>query len=394
LFIEAILAMIKKILIVGAGFSGAVCARQIANNTDSKILIIDKRNHIAGNCYTSEDAETGITEHIYGPHIFHTNNEKVWDYVNKYAKFNNFINRVKSSSRTGIYSMPINLHTINQFYDKKFSPEEACHFIKSISNKEIIEPKNFEEQALKFVGEDLYYEFFYGYTKKQWGVEPSVLPASILKRLPLRFDYNDNYYNSLYQGIPLNGYTELVNNILNHESIEVNLGKAFKKSMINSFDLVIYTGAIDSFFDFKYGRLGYRTVFWKKEYHDGDYQGCAVMNYPDEKIEYTRIHEHKHFAPEKKFEKTFICKEFSKETGKLDEPFYPKRLPSDMNIFNKYKNEALDKSANKKVGFIGRLATYRYMDMHNIIDEAISFGDKISKSIIENKDFPVFPEGV
>lgn len=386
--------MRKKILIVGAGFSGAVCARQIAENTESEIVIIDKRSHIAGNCYTSEDEKTGIMEHVYGPHIFHTSNENVWNYVNKYAKFNNFTNRVKSSSETGVYSMPINLHTINQFYGKKFSPKEAFDFTNSISEKSISDPGNFEEQALKFVGKDLYYEFFYGYTKKQWGVEPSTLPASILKRLPLRFNYNDNYYDSLYQGIPVGGYTGLIGNILKHQSIDTRLGSSFEKSMLNDFDLVIYTGAIDSFFDFKYGRLGYRTVFWEKEYHDGDYQGCAVLNFPEEKISYTRIHEHKHFTPEKSFQKTFICKEFSKETEKLDEPFYPKRLPSDMKIFNKYKEEALNRKENKNVCFLGRLATYRYLDMHNIIDEAISLGGEVSRSIVENRDFPVFPSGV
>jgi UDP-galactopyranose mutase len=381
----------KNILIVGAGFSGAVCAREIAENTSCKIQLIDKRSHVAGNCFTSKDDPTGIIEHIYGPHIFHTSNKKVWDYINKYGGFNNFINRVKSSSSRGIYSMPINLHTINQFFSKKFNPTEAQEYINKISDKSIKDPQNFEEQALKFIGKDLYFEFFYGYTKKQWGVEPSALPASILKRLPVRFNYNDNYYNSVYQGIPVGGYTQIIKNILNHKSINVSLNTSFCKDDIKNFDHVVYTGPIDAFFDFQFGKLGYRTVFWERQILNGDFQGNAVINYPETSANYTRVHEHKHFTPENSFDKTIIYTEYSKETGFNDEPFYPKRLSSDMEIFEKYKLAALNLDLNKNVSFLGRLGTYRYMDMHNVIEEAMSFSSEFIKKINTKQSIPVFP---
>jgi UDP-galactopyranose mutase len=381
----------KNILIVGAGFSGAVCAREIAENSDYKIEVIDKRNHIAGNCFTSKDDETGIMEHIYGPHIFHTSNKKVWDYINKYGEFNNFVNRVKSSSSRGIYSMPINLHTINQFFSKKFNPTEAQEYVNKISDKSIKDPQNFEEQALKFIGKDLYFEFFYGYTKKQWGVEPSTLPASILKRLPVRFNYNDNYYNSIYQGIPVGGYTQIIKNILNHKSINVSLNTSFCKDDIKNFDHVIYTGPIDAFFDFQFGRLGYRTVFWERQMLNGDFQGNAVINYPETSTNYTRVHEHKHFTPENSFDKTIIYTEYSKETEFNDEPFYPKRLSSDMEIFEKYKSAALNLDLNNNVSFLGRLGTYRYMDMHNVIEEAMGFSSEFIKKINRKESVPIFP---
>jgi UDP-galactopyranose mutase len=381
----------KNILIVGAGFSGAVCAREIAENSDYEIEVIDKRNHIAGNCFTSKNDETGIMEHIYGPHIFHTSNKKVWEYINKYGEFNNFVNRVKSSSSRGIYSMPINLHTINQFFSKKFNPTEAQEYVNKISDKSIKDPQNFEEQALKFIGKDLYFEFFYGYTKKQWGVEPSALPASILKRLPVRFNYNDNYYNSVYQGIPVGGYTQIIKNILNHKSINVSLNTSFCKDDIKNFDYVIYTGPIDAFFDFQFGKLGYRTVFWERQILNGDFQGNAVINYPETSTNYTRVHEHKHFTPENSFDKTIIYTEYSKETGFDDEPFYPKRLSSDMEIFEKYKLAALNLDLNKNVSFLGRLGTYRYMDMHNVIGEAMSFSSEFIKKINTKEGVSVFP---
>jgi UDP-galactopyranose mutase len=381
----------KNILIVGAGFSGAVCAREIAENSDYEIEVIDKRNHIAGNCFTSKDDETGIMEHIYGPHIFHTSNKKVWDYINKYGEFNNFVNRVKSSSSRGIYSMPINLHTINQFFSKKFNPTEAQEYVNKISDKSIKDPQNFEEQALKFIGKDLYFEFFYGYTKKQWGVEPSTLPASILKRLPVRFNYNDNYYNSIYQGIPVGGYTQIIKNILNHKSINVSLNTSFCKDDIKNFDHVIYTGPIDAFFDFQFGRLGYRTVFWERQMLNGDFQGNAVINYPETSTNYTRAHEHKHFTPENSFEKTIIYTEYSKETEFNDEPFYPKRLSSDMEIFEKYKSAALNLDLNNNVSFLGRLGTYRYMDMHNVIEEAVNFSSEFINKINRKENTPIFP---
>lgn len=217
----------KPFLIVGAGFSGAVLARELANYTDRPIVVIDQRSHIAGNSHTARDVDTGIMVHEYGPHIFNTNSETVWHYVNVYGEFMPYTNRVKAKNRRGIFSLPINLHTINQFFNKTFSPVEAQQFIQSLGDPNIDDPRNFEEQALKFLGRELYETFFYGYTKKQWGCEPTELPASTLKRLPVRFNYNDNYYHSKYQGIPRHGFTDLIQQILRHPQISLNLNTPY-----------------------------------------------------------------------------------------------------------------------------------------------------------------------
>jgi UDP-galactopyranose mutase len=378
----------KKYLIVGAGFSGAVIARQIALNTNGKIVLIDQRSHIAGNCHTERDFETNVMEHVYGPHIFNTSNKIVWDYVRMFGEFMPFTNRVKASTSRGIFSLPINLYTINQFYGVKLNPNEAMEFIASKADTSIKEPKNFEEQALKFIGRELYEAFFYGYTKKQWGCEPTDLPASILKRLPVRFNYDDNYYNTTYQGIPREGYTEIIRRILDHTSIEVRLNTAWSPEMADDFDHVIFTGPIDEFYGHRFGRLGYRTVFWNKETHNGDFQGNAVINYTEQSIPHTRIHEHKHFAPWESHHKTTVFTEFSKETGASDIPYYPKRLTCDKEILNLYRNHALQET---KISFLGRLATYRYMDMHHVIGEALEFAEIWLSKQAAGERLPVFP---
>jgi UDP-galactopyranose mutase len=268
-----------------------------------------------------------------------------------------------------VYSLPINLHTINQFFNKSLSPLAAKKFIESLGDNSIIEPANFEEQAIKMIGYDLYKAFFYSYTKKQWGCEPNELPASILKRLPVRFNYNDNYYANPLQGIPEDGYTSIFTKMLNHPRIEVRLNTKFDHSYpLDQYDHIFYTGPIDAFFNYKYGRLSYRTVFFEKFFASGDYQGNAVINFSDEDIPYTRVHEHKHFTPWENHEKTIYFKEFSKETGENDIPFYPKRLPSDLKKLELYQSEVI---ALKRFTFLGRLATYRYMDMHHVIGEAL-----------------------
>lgn len=370
----------KKILIVGAGFSGSVVAERLAANIDCEITILEERGHVGGNCYTEVDESTGIIVHKYGPHIFNTNNEKVWDYINQFTKMIPFINRVKSVVNGQVYSMPINLHTINQFFQKTMSPKEAKSFIDSKGDFEIASPTNFEEQALKFIGEELYMAFFYGYTKKQWGCEPAELPASILKRLPVRFDYNDNYYTSKFQGIPENGYTEIFDKMLQDSKIDVKLNTKFDKDTdIELFDYVVYTGPIDAYFDYRFGRLGYRTVYFEKSYDTEDFQGNAVINYPDSKIPYTRIHEHKHFMPWKSYEKTVYFKEFSKETESDDVPYYPKRLAKDIDMLQLYEEEA--KKISNKVIFLGRLANYQYKDMHHIIADALDCSESLINKI-------------
>ena len=245
--------MKQKYLIIGAGFSGAVLANQLSQNVDCTIEIWDERDHVGGNCHTQRDVETGVMVHQYGPHIFNTDKKEIWDFVNSFTEFKPFVNRVKANYKDKIYSLPINLHTINQFFDKSFSPEEAKEFITSQADKTIDEPGSFEEQALKFIGKDLYKAFFYGYTKKQWGCEPSALPASILKRLPVRFNYDDNYYNNIYQGIPVNGYTELINKLIANEKISVTLNKkfSFTADLLAAYDHIFYTGPIDALFNFK-----------------------------------------------------------------------------------------------------------------------------------------------
>jgi UDP-galactopyranose mutase len=350
----------------------------------------DERDHVAGNCHTKRDAGTNVMVHEYGPHIFNTDKKEIWDFVNSIVEFKPFINRVKANYKGNIYSLPVNLHTINQFFNKSFGPEEAKAFIESLGDKTITDPLSFEEQALKFLGKDLYQAFFYGYTKKQWGCEPSELPASILKRLPVRFNYNDNYYNNPYQGIPVNGYTEMVEKLLDSPKINITLNKKFKYNaeLLSTYSHIFYTGPIDAFFDYKFGRLGYRTVTFEKHTTDGDYQGNAVINYCDETVPYTRVHEHKHFAPWEEHEKTVYFKEFSKETTADDIPYYPKRLEKDKKMLDAYRAEA-EQSYN--ISFLGRLATYRYMDMHHVIGEALHFAQSFAQSRASGAKPPVFP---
>jgi len=375
-----------KFLIVGAGFTGAVIGRELAQ-AGYTITMIDQRAHIAGNCYTQRDKNTNVMEHIYGPHIFHTSNEEVWNYINQHGEFLSYINRVKTTYQEQVYSLPINLHTINQFYKKSFTPIQAKQWIESIADQSIEEPLNFEEQALKFIGKDLYEAFFKGYTKKQWGCDPKELPASILKRLPVRFNYDDNYFSHKYQGIPKDGYTPIVASILNHELIEVCLNTSFDQSMLQDYDHVIWTGQLDQWFDFKEGRLGYRTLDFEKHEAQGDYQGTAVMNYGDEDVPYTRISEHKHFTPWESHEGTIYFKEFSRACGELDIPYYPIRMVNDKALLEKYIALAQQET---KVTFAGRLGTYRYMDMDVTIHEALKLVSEILTNIQDNTSLKSF----
>ena len=366
-----------KILIVGAGFSGAVIARELAETGKHNILVVDERNHIGGNCHTKRDEQTQVMEHVYGPHIFNTSNLQVWNYVNKFVSFKPFINRVKAVTDKGLYSLPINLLTINSFFNKQFNPRDAFNFVKSLSDVSISNPQNFEEQALFLLGKELYENFFKEYTIKQWGVDPKVLPASILKRLPVRFNYDDNYYNTSYQGIPEEGYTVLIERILSHQNISIKLNSKYNSSWNNDFDYIFYSGPLDAYYNFSNGRLGYRSIYFEKNiFHADDYQGNAVLNYCSSSVPYTRIHEHKHFTPWEKHEHSIYLKEYSKETGLDDTPYYPKRLESDIVKLETYKHIAEKES---KISFIGRLGTYRYLDMHHVIAESLDFSRKFLK---------------
>lgn len=356
-----------KIAIVGAGFSGAVIGRELAE-AGFLVSVFDQREHIAGNCFTERDSESNVMIHKYGPHIFHTDNEEVWNYVNRFSEFKPYINRVKATSNARVFSLPINLLTINQFFGKTLSPSEAKEFIALNADKTITHPVTFEEQALAFVGKDLYEAFFKFYTIKQWGLDPTELPASILKRLPVRFNYDDNYFAHRYQGMPIDGYTTIVEKILNHSNIELHLGRVFNASQCTDYDHTFYSGTLDGFFDYKFGRLPYRTLDFEKEIHNGDYQGCAVMNYCDQSVPYTRITEHKYFAPWENHDKTVIYKEYSRECGNKDIPYYPIRLVNDKKLLVRYVDLAKDLQG---VTFVGRLGTYRYLDMDVTIAEAL-----------------------
>ncbi len=376
----------KKFAIIGAGFSGAVVANKLAIE-GHEVHVFESRNHVAGNCHTTRDKKTGIMLHQYGPHIFHTDSEKVWEFVNRYGTFEPYINRVKTTYKNRVYSLPINLHTINQFYNKAFNPKDAERFIKSIAIEFAKEPENFEEQALHFVGKDLYEAFFEAYTRKQWGVSPKELPASILKRLPLRFNYDDNYFNHKYQGMPKEGYTDIVERILHNSNIKVELNCNFSKQNSEQFDHVFYTGPIDAWFNFEFGRLGYRTLDFVREDHVGDYQGCAVMNYGELDVPFTRISEHKHFMPSEKFDKTVIFKEFSRSCEIGDIPYYPIRLVKEKELLQTYVRKA---NSEKNVSFLGRLGTYRYLDMDVTILEALNASECIIECIKKGKPVPVF----
>ena len=380
--------MTARYLIIGSGFSGCVLANSLVQNLDCKIDIWDERSHLGGNCHTSRDEGTGVMVHRYGPHIFNTDKKEIWDFVNSFVEFKPYVHRVKAQSKGKTYSLPINLFTINQFFNKNFSPAEAREFLATLGDKSITDPQNFEEQALHFIGADLYKAFFYGYTKKQWGCEPKELPASILKRIPVRFNYDDNYHTHSYTGIPVDGYTAVMEKMIDLPGIELSLNKKFTaKTDVGEYDHVFYTGPLDAYFDYCYGRLGYRTVTFEKFYAEGDYQGLSQMNYCDEEVPYTRIVEHKHFTPWEQHDKTVYFKEFSKETSEDDLPYYPKRLEADKELLNKYRKKAEERSS---VSFLGRLATYRYMDMHHVIGEAMEFSKKFILSMNSNETLPIF----
>ncbi len=365
-----------KFLMVGAGLSGAVIGRMLAEQ-GHEVIVVDSRSHIGGNCHTERDAETGVMVHIYGPHIFHTDDAEVWDYVNGFEPFLPYKNRVKTTSMgvsgdREVYSLPVNLHTINQFFRRTMRPEEAHAFITGEqADTSIEDPQTFEEQAMRFVGKDLYEAFFKGYTMKQWGCHPSELPASILKRLPVRFNYDDNYFFHKFQGMPENGYTAMIGKILDHEGITVKLETVFDRSQADEYDHVFYSGPLDGWFDYELGRLGYRTLDFERFTHDGDYQGCAVMNYGEVDVPYTRITEHKHFAPWESHEGSVCYREFSRAAEPGDIPYYPVRQVEEKALLADYVKLAEETPG---VTFVGRLGTYRYLDMDVTIREALDTG--------------------
>lgn len=371
-----------EIAIVGAGFSGAVVARSLAES-GFPVVVFDSRNHVGGNCFTERD-ESGVMVHVYGPHIFHTQHQEVWDYINRFGEMVPYRHRVRAYVGDEMYSLPVNLTTINRFFGVNLDSEGAESFIREKSDRSIGTPITFVDQALKFVGPELYEAFFAGYTSKQWGVDPVELPASVLARLPVRFNEDDAYFNHPYQAIPRHGYTPIVQSILDHPLITVELSRRVNRDELGNFDHVYWSGPIDSYFGFDDGRLGYRTLDFEREKLSGDFQGCPVVNYCDAEVPFTRITEHKHFAYWEKHDSTVIYREFSRFCAPGDIPYYPIRLVNERALLEQYVRRA---SAVSGVSFLGRLGTYRYIDMDVTILEALE-ASRISVEKLSRGDAP------
>lgn len=353
-------------LIVGAGLFGAVFAHE-ANKKGKNCLVIDRRKHTGGNTYCEE--VEGINIHKYGAHIFHTNNKKIWDYVNSLVEFNRYTNAPVARYKDELYNLPFNMNTFHQLWGVK-TPQEAMDKIEEQKGEyKNLKPQNLEEQALTLVGEDIYRKLIKGYTEKQWGRKATELPAFIIKRLPLRFTYDNNYFNDKYQGIPIGGYNKLTNALL--KSAEIRLGVDYfeeKYELDQLAERVVYTGQIDEFFDFEFGELEYRSLNFEHETLDMEnYQGNAVVNYTEFDVPFTRILEHKHFEFGKQ-DKTVITKEYPTEWEKGDEPYYPVNDAKNTERYNKYRELSKNK---ENIIFGGRLAEYKYYDMHQVIGSAL-----------------------
>ena len=350
-------------LIVGAGFFGAICANEL-NKRGKKVLVIDSRCHIGGNCYTSD--RDGINVHDYGPHIFHTSDEEVWGWIRQFAEFNTFTLRPVANYKGEIYSLPFSMWTFSKLWGIS-SPEEAKSIIES-QGKEIGDPKNLEEQAIKLVGKDIYEKLIKGYTEKQWRKPADQLPKEIIKRLPVRFSYDNNYFNDRYQGIPIGGYTKIFERLL--DGIEVRLGTDYFSSDLPEREKTIYTGPIDRFYGYRFGNLEYKTLEFDHQRKEvSNFQGTAMMNFTDSETTYTRIVEHKHFEPDVESECTHITYEYPVEyvVGKTD-PYYPVNDSENNERYARYKELA---DSEENVIFGGRLAEYRYYDMHQVIKSAL-----------------------
>ena len=360
-------------LIVGSGLFGAVVAYEF-NKRGYKVLVIEKRPNIAGNIYTEEIE--GIQVHKYGPHIFHTSNKATWDYVNQFAKFNNFINMPLAFYKGKYYNLPFNMNTFEQVFGVKTEKEAKACIEKEIITANIKEPKNLEEKAISMVGTTIYEMLIKGYTQKQWGKPCTELPPSIISRIPVRYEYNNNYFNDTYQGIPIGGYTQIIEKMLNGIEVRTNVDYIAQRNALNSLaDNIIYTGEIDRFYDYRFGALEWRSLRFEEEIIDKpDYQGNAVINYTEYEVPYTRIAEHQYFEPGAKHQKTVITKEYSKTWSKGDEAYYPINNQRNSELYAKYK-ELADKENN--VFFGGRLGTYSYYNMDVVVEKALQLVESI-----------------
>lgn len=356
-----------RIAVVGAGLSGAVVARELAE-AGLSIDVFDSRPHVAGNCHTQRDPSTGIMVHEYGPHLFHTSRAQVWAYVQRFAEWVPHQHRVKATTASGVYSMPINLLTINQFLGTKYTPTEAQAALQHLAGQPGAVPQNFEEQARTLMGEAFYVEFFAGYTSKQWGRSPRELPASVLKRLPMRFDYNDRYFSDQYEAAPVGGYTAMIDRILANPAIRIVTSATVGAGDLDRYGHVFWSGQLDEYFDHCFGSLAYRTLDFVKEVHESSPIGCAVMNFCAPDVAHTRISEHAQFSPWENNSGAVTLTETSREWQPGDIPYYPVRLAEDQVLLTEYVRKA---ESTPNVSFIGRLGTYRYLDMDASIEEAL-----------------------
>ncbi|MBQ8680483.1 MAG: UDP-galactopyranose mutase [Treponema sp.] len=359
-------------LIVGAGLFGSVFAYE-ASKKGKKNLIIDKRSHIGGNIYT-ENIE-GINVHKYGAHIFHTSDKKIWDYVNQFAEFNRYTNSPVARYKNETYNLPFNMNTFSKLWPEVFTPEQAkAKIAEELSDVKIAEPKNLEEQAIKLIGKTIYEKLVKGYTEKQWGMKATELPPFIIKRLPVRFTYDNNYFNDSYQGIPIGGYTQIIEKMLAGSEVRLNCDYFEHKQELEGLaDKIIFTGPIDRYYDYKYGELEYRSVRFETEILDMDnFQGNAVVNYTEYEVPYTRIIEHKHFEFGTQ-QKTVISREYSDKWTSEKEPYYPINNDKNNALYQKYAELA---AREENVIFGGRLGAYKYYDMHLVIAEALKLCQK------------------
>lgn len=379
--------------IVGAGFWGAVMAERIASQLGQHVVVIEKRDHVGGNCHSSPDPETGIECHRYGTHIFHTVLPHVWDYITQFSQFTTYRHKVLTQYQNRVYPMPISLATINQFFERNLKPAEMEAFIKDQTRNAISGPAtNLEEKAISLIGEPLYNAFIKGYTWKQWQTDPKLLPEDIITRLPVRPNYNTDYFNDPHQGMPVDGYAALFAALLNHPLIDVRLNTTFDEvaSLLPPTCRVFHTGPVDAFFQYNLGRLEWRTLLFDYRTEQvADWQGTSVVNYADLDIPYTRIHEFKHLHPERPVfasPATVICTEYSRGCGPNDDPYYPVNTPRNAALLARYHEQAHSVQQNHShfvypVTFGGRLGQYRYFDMDRTIDSALAAFDALRSGL-------------
>ncbi|MDK9347294.1 UDP-galactopyranose mutase [Propionibacterium freudenreichii] len=385
--------MQADLVVVGAGLFGLTIAERAANELGLKVVVLDRRDHIGGNAYSEKDEATGIEVHRYGAHLFHTSNEKVWEYVNQFTGFTGYVHHVYTNHQGEVFPMPINLGTINQFLRSALSPAQARDWVREQAGELAgTNPTNLNDKGIQLIGRPLYEAFIKYYTGKQWQTDPKDLPASIISRLPVRYTYDNRYFNDTHEGLPVHGYTAWFERMITNPNIEVRLNTDFfddsqeysKSKVIGSIP-VIYTGPVDRYFDYADGNLGWRTIDLKEEILDiEDFQGCSVMNYPDADVDFTRIIEFRHFHPERDYTKdaTVIMREYSRFAGRDDEPYYPVNTAEDRETLLKYRERVKHES---QILFGGRLGSYKYLDMHMAIGSALS--------MYENKVRPYFANG-